>query len=227
MNVNKMYSNHEFEIDLLDLLKSLKRNIFYIFVVSIIAMIIGFGISLLHANPNYICTTTISIVPIQGTNSNLQNINNYMEILQSDEIKNLVIKDVGIDSLEELNEALTIDNPENTSLIQISANTGNKKMSTDIINKLISNFEAETEETLGVTVDTITNLAINEVRSSFTIPKMVCLGFVSGFFISCLFFIVKYFFSGYFHTLNQVESYLALPVLVKIPYISEEKERLL
>lgn len=219
--------NNEVEIDLGELLKILKKNIFMIITVTFLCAIIGLLSSVFFVEKKYNSEATIYITPKvteQGTidynsiQTNSKMVNNYMEILKGETILAKVAKQVGLESYEEIQDTLTITNPENTELISVSAETTDPELSQKIVSLTVSTFTEDMMDILNLNnVTTINEAKVNPDPVSPSKGKFTIFGFGIGLVISCGYVCLTYLFDKRLRTRDEAENFLGIPVLATVP----------
>lgn len=227
MNENREMNNDELEIDLGELFKALKKNILLIVVISILCAVVGFVSSMFLINKKYSSEATIYITPKvteQGTidynsiQTNSKMVNNYMEILKSETILTKVANQIGVESCEEVQNTLTITNPENTELISISSETTDPKLSQQIVSLTVSTFTEDMMDILNLNnVTTINEAKVNSNPVSPSKAKFTILGFGIGLVVSCGYVCITYLFDKRLRTRDEAENFLGIPVLATVP----------
>lgn len=226
MNENQMM-NDEIEINLGDLFKVLKEKILTILIISLLCAMIGLFTSVFLIDKKYCSEATIYITPKvteQGTidytsiQTNSQMVNNYMEILKGETILDKVAAGVGLESFEEVQNAITITNPTSTQLISISAETTDPELSQQIVSLTISTFSEDMMDILNLNnVTTINEAKVNSDPVSPSKTKFTILGFGVGLFISCGYVCITYLFDKRLRTRDEAENFLGIPVLATVP----------
>lgn len=223
----KQTFNDEVEIDLSELFKVLKKNILMIIVISLLSAAIGLFSSVFLIDKKYNSEATIYITPKvteQGTidynsiQTNSKMVNNYMEILKGETILAKVAKQVGLESYEEVQNTLTITNPEETELISISAETTDPELSQQIVSLIVSTFTEDMMDILNLNnVTTINEAKVNTDPVSPSKTKFTILGFGVGLIVSCGYFCLTYLFDKRLRTRDEAENFLGIPVLATVP----------
>lgn len=226
MNENQMI-NDEMEIDLGELIKIIKKNILIIIVASLLCAAVGLITSVFLISKKYSSEATIYITPKiteQGTidynsiQTNSKMVNNYMEILKGETILAKVAKQVGLESYEEVQDTLTITNPENTELISVSAETTDPELSQQIVSLTVSTFTEDMMDILNLNnVTTINEAKVNSDPVSPSKVKFTILGFGIGLVASCGYVCISYLFDKRLRTREEAENFLGIPVLATVP----------
>lgn len=223
----KQTLNDEFEIDLSELIKVLKKNLLMVIVVSLFCAVFGLFSSIFLINKKYSSEATIYITPSvteKGTidyssiQTNSKMVNNYMEILKGETILAKVAKQVDLESYEEVQESLTVTNPENTELITVSAETTNPELSQQIVSLTVSTFTEDMMDILNLNnVTTINEAKVNSDPVSPSKVKFTILGFGIGLVVSCGYVCITYLFDKRLRTRDEAENFLGIPVLATVP----------
>lgn len=223
----KQVLNDDVEIDLGELFKVLKKNMLMIIIISLLCSLIGLFVAVFFINKKYSSEATIYITPKiteQGTidynsiQTNSKMVNNYMEILKGETILTKVAKQVGLESYEEVQHALTITNPENTELISVSAETADPELSQQIVSLTVSTFTEDMMDILNLNnVTTINEAKVNTEPVSPSKSKFTLLGFGIGLIVSCGYVCITYLFDKRLRTRDEAENFLGIPVLATVP----------
>ena len=178
-------------------------------------------------NKKYNSEATIYITPKvteQGTidynsiQTNSKMVNNYMEILKGETILAKVAKQVGLESYEEVQDTLTITNPENTELISVSAETTDPELYQQIVSLTVSTFTEDMMDILNLNnVTTINEAKVNPDPVSPSKSKFTILGFGIGLVVSCGYVCITYLFDKRLRTRDEAENFLGIPVLATVP----------
>lgn len=135
------------EIDLFDLLQSIKENIIKTVIISAVIAIVGTFIVSFITKPKFESKGSVIISIKENENkSNLitdnsqkeqKIINNYAELLKTRAIANKVIKNLNLDiDYKEFQDSINIEVKPNTEIIEIEATSNNPRNSMSIVNEL-------------------------------------------------------------------------------------------
>lgn len=138
---------NDIEIDVIDLLNFLRKKAAIILLVALIFGICGFGFSKFCIVPQYQSSSMIYITSgsngtvVQNMLSELQAgtalTADYKTLVQSKPVLNQVIEDLNLEmEYEELRDAITVENPENTRILTISVKNPDPKLAKDIVDDL-------------------------------------------------------------------------------------------
>ena len=209
--MNNDYMNDEIEIDLIELLKHLLRNIKTIFVVTLVFGLITFGVTQFILPKSYISSTDITIMP-QGE------LLDYTSYLNGNVVLERVGSEtnIGVDTLLQ-NIVITRDesNPYNYN---ITITTNNPKLSCRVVKNVVKAFKKEMMSDLGLSSVTIVNEAqVNTTPVSPDVKKNTLIGTLIGLVLSVLYFVLRFLFNKHFINDKEVEMFLGVDVLAEIP----------
>lgn len=209
--MNNDYMNDEMEIDLIELLKHLLRNIKTILVVTLVCGFITFGVTQFILPKSYTSSTDITIIP-QGE------LLDYTSYLNGNVVLERVGSEtnIGVDTLLQ-NIVITRDesNPYNYN---ITITTNNPKLSYRVVKNVVKAFKKEMMSDLGLSSVAIVNEAqINTTPVSPDVKKNTLIGTLIGLVLSILYFVLRFLFNKHFINDKEVEMFLGVDVLAEIP----------
>lgn len=232
MDERVQYDYRDDEIDLLQLLKVLKKN-WRLIVLSTLSVALLATIYTFIFNPKkYVSESTLYLTPLVtadgqvdqnsiNTNNNL--IKNYMSIIEGDSILDGAAKKVGNNmSAANVKATLSVTNDANTQLIRIQSTTTNPQLSKDIVENVANLFINEMIEKLNVTnISIVDSAKVNNTPISTNNSKYIVLGAIVGFVLSCGYLTLQFIFDKRLRNKDEVEKYLGIPVLAEIPWYEE------
>lgn len=209
--MNNDYMNDEMEIDLIELLKHLLRNIKTILVVTLVCGFITFGVTQFILPKSYTSSTDITIIP-QGE------LLDYTSYLNGNVVLERVGSEtnIGVDTLLQ-NIVITRDesNPYNYN---IKITTNNPKLSYRVVKNVVKAFKKEMMSDLGLSSVAIVNEAqVNTTPVSPDVKKNTLIGTLIGLVLSILYFVLRFLFNKHFINDKEVEMFLGVDVLAEIP----------
>lgn len=227
MNENYEMNKDLIEINLTELFRYVRLKKYFIFVFTIFCGLAFLFVATFIVDKKYNSEATIYITPKvteQGTidynsiQTNSKMVNNYMEILKGETILAKVADQVGIESYEDVQDMLTIKNPENTELISVSAETTNPELSQKIVSLTVSIFTEDMMDILNLNnVTTINEAKVNTDPVSPSKAKFTIIGFGIGLIVSCGYACITYLFDKRLRTRDEAENFLGIPVLATVP----------
>ena len=227
--MDKNELNDEVEIDLSQLLKLLKKNIRLIIILALVGIIIAASATTFLISKKYQSQGSVLLKAdvVNGSldstqvNTNKMMVNNYVKLLQGNNIQDQVAKNLNITSAE-VRSSLSITNTTDTQIIEISSTTVDPGLSKRIVDETISVFTTLIQEKLDVTNVTIVDQPeVNPNPVSPSMVKNVILGAVVGIVISLGYLLLTYLLDTKIKNGEQAEQYLGVPLLGIVPFFEE------
>lgn len=227
--MDKNELNDEVEIDLSQLLKLLKKNIRLIIILALVGIIIAASATTFLISKKYQSQGSVLLKAdvVNGSldstqvNTNKMMVNNYVKLLQGNNIQDQVAKNLNITSAE-VRSALSITNTTDTQIIEISSTTVDPGLSKRIVDETISVFTTLIQEKLDVTNVTIVDQPeVNPNPVSPSMVKNVIIGAVAGIVISLGYLLLTYLLDTKIKNGEQAEQYLGVPLLGIVPFFEE------
>ncbi len=227
--MDKNELNDEVEIDLSQLLKLLKENIRLIIILALVGIIIAASATTFLISKKYQSQGSVLLKAdvVNGSldstqvNTNKMMVNNYVKLLQGNNIQDQVAKNLNITSAE-VRSSLSITNTTDTQIIEISSTTVDPGLSKRIVDETISVFTTLIQEKLDVTNVTIVDQPeVNPNPVSPSMVKNVIIGAVAGIVISLGYLLLTYLLDTKIKNGEQAEQYLGVPLLGIVPFFEE------
>lgn len=227
--MDKNELNDEVEIDLSQLLKLLKKNIRLIIILALVGIIIAASATTFLISKKYQSQGSVLLKAdvVNGSldstqvNANKMMVNNYVKLLQGNNIQDQVAKNLNITSAE-VRSSLSITNTTDTQIIEISSTTVDPGLSKRIVDETISVFTTLIQEKLDVTNVTIVDQPeVNPNPVSPSMVKNVIIGAVVGIVISLGYLLLTYLLDTKIKNGEQAEQYLGVPLLGIVPFFEE------
>ena len=227
--MDKNELNDEVEIDLSQLLKLLKKNIRLIIILALVGIIIAASATTFLISKKYQSQGSVLLKAdvVNGSldstqvNTNKMMVNNYVKLLQGNNIQDQVAKNLNITSAE-VRSSLSITNTTDTQIIEISSTTVDPGLSKRIVDETISIFTTLIQEKLDVTNVTIVDQPeVNPNPVSPSMVKNVIIGAVAGIVISLGYLLLTYLLDTKIKNGEQAEQYLGVPLLGIVPFFEE------
>ena len=227
--MDKNELNDEVEIDLSQLLKLLKKNIRLIIILALVGIIIAASATTFLISKKYQSQGSVLLKAdvVNGSldstqvNTNKMMVNNYVKLLQGNNIQDQVAKNLNITSAE-VRSSLSITNTTDTQIIEISSTTVDPGLSKRIVDETISVFTTLIQEKLDVTNVTIVDQPeVNPNPVSPSMVKNVIIGAGVGIVISLGYLLLTYLLDTKIKNGEQAEQYLGVPLLGIVPFFEE------
>lgn len=209
--MNNDYMNDEMEIDLIELLKHLLRNIKTILVVTLFCGLITFGVTQFILPKNYTSSTDITIMP-QGE------LLDYTSYLNGNVVLERVGSETNMDVDTLLQNIVITRDESNPYNYNITITTNNPKLSCRVVKNVVKAFKKEMMSDLGLSSVAIVNEAqVNTMPVSPDVKKNTLIGTLIGLVLSVLYFVLRFLFNKHFINDKEVEMFLGVDVLAEIP----------
>ena len=209
--MNNDYLNDEMEIDLLELLKCLLKNIKKIVICTFACGLVAFVLSAFILPISYVSSTDITIHP-QGE------LLDYTSYLCGDKVLNDVGSKLKMDSAS-LNESIVVTRDSNNSYnYNITVTTNDPEKSCKVASKVVDSFKSQLGSELNLNgVTTVNEAQVNNVPASPNTKKNTLIGLFIGFVGSAGVVTLCFLFDKHFKNKDEVEAYLGVDVLAEIP----------
>lgn len=205
------YLNDEMEIDLLELLKCLLKNIKKIVICTFACGLVAFVLSAFILPKSYVSSADITIHP-QGE------LLDYTSYLVGDKVLNDVGSKLKMDSAS-LNESIVVTRDSNNSYnYNITVTTNDPEKSCKVASKVVDSFKSQLGSELNLNgVTTINEAQVNNVHVSPNVKKNTLIGLFIGIVCSAGVVTLCFLFDKHFKNKDEVEAYLGVDVLAEIP----------
>ncbi len=222
-------NNEEIEIDLKELLLTLKAKWKFIALTTIIVGIVAGAFTIGFIDKKYSSTSRIYLKPkvtegmvdYSTVNSNDKMVNNYVEIMKGDTVLSAVAGNVGVEN-SVVKEALSVGAETNTQIIKVTATTTDAGLSQAIVQNTIDVFYREMQTTLQIdNIAILDEAKINETPVSPSLTKNIAIGVLLGLVGSCGVVFVQFMLDTRIKNKDQVEQYLGVPALGVVPWYKD------
>lgn len=209
--MNNDYLNDEMEIDLLELLKCLLKNIKKVLICTFACGLVAFVLSAFILPKSYVSSADITIHP-QGE------LLDYTSYLVGDKVLNDVGSKLKMDSAS-LNESIVVTRDSNNSYnYNITVTTNDPEKSCKVASKVVDSFKSQLGSELNLNgVTTVNEAQVNNVPASPNTKKNTLIGLFIGFVGSAGVVTLCFLFDKHFKNKDEVEVYLGVDVLAEIP----------
>ncbi len=218
----------------------------YMFVIgaAILFTVVMYGYAKANYSPMYSSNGTIYLVDYSrytGDESDIANNNQWigeytlanvivsdtMYVLQSRTVLDAVGKDIGIENgYAALKGAITIENPEDTRVLEITAVADDPDKAKAIVDSLCEHGPAEAKNVL--LYDSIRPYEAG-TRNAWPINQVTLFGYVKFGIIAgalvYLVFLAMFLFDNYIHTEEDIERYLGVSIIGDIPDADAPKKK--
>lgn len=220
------YETDEMEIDLREILFVLRRKLVAILMTAFIFAGATFAYCQFVASPVYEATSRLYIQTQSTSITSLADVQvstvlakDYVELIQSRTLCQEVIDNLDLNmTYSQLKESLTVTNPEDTRILNISIQSADPKSSKAIANEFARVARKQISDIMKTDEPSLWETAItpkNPVKPAKM--KNTVLGFFAGGFVAGLISIVMYLMDDAIRTPEDIERRLGLNTLASIP----------
>ena len=204
--MNNDYMNDEMEIDLIELLKDIIKNIKFIITITLVCGVVVFGVSQFILPKSYTSSTDITIVPAETS------------YLTGSKVLDKVSNAVGVESLGLVESIEVTRDSNNTYNYNIKATTNNPKLSYRIVKNVVNEFKKSMVSELNLSsVTTMNEPQINATPVSPNVKKNTLIGSFIGLVISVVIVVLRFLFDKHLRNAEEAEMFLGVDVLAEIP----------
>ncbi len=224
----------EIEIDLMELLRELRKRIVLIIAVTIICGGLAGAFSYFCITPQYKSTSMMYIISKETTLTSLADLQigsqltlDYKEIVTSRPVLQDVVDSLGLDmTYQDLRKNLSIDNPSNTRILNLTVTDTDPVRAKLIVDEVARTSADYIADIMELTPPKI--IETGEVPDKKSYPsnsRNAILGALVGFVIVCGFICLQVILNDSVQNEEDVQRYLGLSVLATVPQrLHEEAE---
>lgn len=160
-----------------------------------------------------------SVVDLDALNIGTSLTADYEQLMLSYPVLEQVINKLNLDmTSEELAKMITLENPQDTRILNINVISTDPKKARDIANTLMDisvDYLPKTMSTNAPNVAQKAKIADRKAGPSYT--KYTMIGALAGAFLYCMYIVVKYLMDDTIHTAEDMEKYFDIVPLAVIP----------
>lgn len=218
---------HEGEIDLLELCKVFLRHAKLIAVCFLAGAVLAGSCSFFLIDSTYDATAKMyivsasnnSIVDLTDLNIGTSLTADYEALITCDPVTEQVISDLNLDCTpQELLGMITITNPADTRVLEITARTTSPKLSKDLANKFMDVSLEYLPETMSTNPPNIAQRAkLPEQKSGPSNSRNTLLGALVGLIIALGWLTIQYMMDDTIHSAEDFKTYFGIVPLATIP----------
>ena len=214
------------EIDLGELFHVIWSKIWIIIAVTVVCAAIIGNVTYFLIDPTYTASSTVYLLPREGETMaqvemqiGTQMTNDAAKLAKSKSVIEPVLKDLKLQmDYETLAKKISVDNPTDTRLIDISVRDADPQMAADISNALADSLCEQVATIMKTDRPTIAERAVAPDKPSApSMKKNVVIAALLGLFATMAVIVIQYILDDSIKTAEDVEKYLQLNTLASIP----------
>lgn len=226
-------NDDEIEIDLKELFLALKKKIVWILLTTIIFAGAAGLITKFAMTPIYSSSAQLYVMSKSGISQltdltmGTQLTQDYMVIVKTRPVLEKVIKNLNLDmDYKELGNKITVENPTDTRIMQITVTDPDPKQAKEITQDLAEVTAATVAKKMDVKSPTIIENAYEaEYPDSPSTKKNVAIGALLGFVLMAAVIVVQYLMNDTILKEEDIEKYLGINTLAQLPLVKGAKKR--
>lgn len=220
-------------IDLGRLFFAVRKKIWLILVVGLLAACGAAGYTEFFVTPTYTSTSTMLVLTKETTLASLADLQlgsqltkDYTVLINSRPVLEQVIENLNLDmDYKSLRESITIDNPVDTRILTLSVVQSDPEMAKAVVDELAKVSSAYIGDKMEVTPPKIVEEGEFPVyKTSPNMRKNVMLGFLVGAVLIAGIVIVLELLDDTVKNEDDIERYLGIPTLAVVPDVSTDKK---
>lgn len=218
--------NEDVEIDLLELLLALKRRILYIIAAGLLGGCIAAAYTQFAVTPLYTSSGNMLVLTGETSISSLTNLqissqltSDYTILATSRPVLQDVIENLDLNiSYTTLAEQITIENPDDTRIMEFSVTNADPELARDIVNELMTVASEYIGDKMEVTAPKIIEEGVlPTAQTSPSLMKNTALGLAAGVAVACAIIILITLLDDTIKSEDDIAKYLGLSTLAVIP----------
>ncbi|WP_214807086.1 YveK family protein [Exiguobacterium sp. s102] len=221
-------------ISLQELFSVLRKSLWRILALTIVAAVIAFTVSSFLIKPTYQAGTQILVTPQKQENSvidasqvqsSVTLVNTYRVVIKSPAILEKVQAEVdnAPNSLDTLNRMITVESEQNSQVINVSVQSTDAALASNVANSVANVFSDDITELMDV--NNVKVLSVSGIPTSPVSPNIIlntAIAAVVGFLLGVGLAFLREVLDRRIRTEDQVQQILDLPVLGSIPDIDSK-----
>lgn len=221
-------------ISLQELFSILRKSLWRILALTIVAALISFAVSTFLIKPTYQAGTQILVTPKKQENdvidasqvqSSVTLVNTYRVIIKSPAILEKVQVEVenAPDKIDALNDMITVESEQNSQVINVSVQNTDAALASNVANSVAKIFSEDITELMNV--DNVKVLSVSGIPTAPVSPNILlntAIAAVVGFLLGVGLAFLREVLDRRIRTEEQVQQILDLPVLGSIPDIDSK-----
>lgn len=217
----------ETEIDLIDLAWALLDKLHYIVLCFLLGAVIMNAYSYFLVRPTYQSTAKMyivsasknSVVDLDALNIGTSLTSDYEQLMLSYPVLEQVINKLNLNmDSDALAKMITLENPQDTRILNINVTSTDPKLARDIANTLMDVSVDYLPKTMSMNAPNVAQKAkIADTKAGPSYTKYTMIGALAGAFLYCMYVVVKYLMDDTIRTADDMEKYFGVVPLAVIP----------
>ena len=229
----ELENDDEIEIDLRELFLALKKKIVWILLTTIVFAGAAGLITKFAMTPVYSSSAQLYVMSKSGISQltdltmGTQLTQDYMVIVKTRPVLEQVINDLKLDmDYKELSEKITVENPTDTRIMQITVSDNDPELAKNITQDLAEVTSKTVAEKMDVKSPTIIENAYkSEQPDSPSLKKNVAIGAILGFILMAAAIVIQYLMNDTILKEDDIEKYLGINTLAQLPLVKGTSKR--
>lgn len=226
-------NDDEIEIDLRELFLALKKKIAWILLTAVVFAGAAGLITKFAMTPVYSSSAQLYVMSKGGISQltdltmGTQLTQDYMVIVKTRPVLEQVIEDLHLDmDYKELGSKITVENPSDTRIMQITVTDKDPEVAKDITQDLAEVTADTVAKKMDVKSPTIIEKAYKaENPDSPSLKKNVVIGALLGFILMAAVIVIQYLMNDTILKEEDIEKYLGINTLAQLPLVKGAKKR--
>lgn len=226
-------NDDEIEIDLRELFLALKKKIAWILLTAVVFAGAAGLITKFAMTPVYSSSAQLYVMSKGGISQltdltmGTQLTQDYMVIVKTRPVLEQVIEDLHLDmDYKELGNKITVENPSDTRIMQITVTDKDPEVAKDITQDLAEVTADTVAKKMDVKSPTIIEKAYKaESPDSPSLKKNVVIGALLGFILMAAVIVIQYLMNDTILKEEDIEKYLGINTLAQLPLVKGAKKR--
>ena len=219
-------NDDEVEIDLLEIFHALRKKILLVLMVALIGGCIGAACTQFLMTPIYSSTSSTLVLSKETTLTSLADLqlgasltSDYTVLITSTPVLEQVVTNLNLDmTAEELKEDVTINNPTDTRILEITVDNPDSTMAKKIVDEIANVSSSYIGDKMEVTPPKVIEEGeVPTIQTSPSTKKNVLIGALAGLILSAGIIILLTLMDDTIKSEEDIENYLGLTTLASIP----------
>lgn len=211
---------NEIEIDIIEILKYIVRNIHKIFIFTVVFGISFFGLASLLSSPKYETSTMIMIARSTDINQNTT----YANIAKSNVFISEVMKKLDLNmSNAEFSNKVKVEPDPASRIINIKVSDSIPERAADIANQTAVELKTSIEKFNKNQVLISDKAKVPENTASSNVKKYTALGIFFGFIVGIIYVLFNEYSDTRIKSIEEIQKYYKIPIIGVIPEKVEVK----